>query len=823
MPDHETVDLSWPPGFGGSPPQDDGGLPERYTDRGFIAMGGHGEVRRVYDAALNREVVIKILRRDKQGRASFRHRFLREAELTARLQHPGVVPVHDRGVLADGRPWFTMREVEGRTLEEVIEAVHGASHGGVWRPTVDGWTLRRLVAALESVARIVAYAHDRDITHRDLKPVNIMVGPFGELLVMDWGIAKVHERDEPGVEEQPTADAPGQTRSGTVLGTLAYMAPEQAHGKTDEHGPPSDVYALGAILYHLLCGDPPYSGRRWEDVLAGPPVSLRERVSPWHPELPEALVELTEHAMARAPSDRPPSASALADRLRAWLEGTERRREALAMVHEADDLTEDLASLRARAAALRREARQHLARFRGPEPVDDKLPGWRLEQEAEGLELQAEQQEAGYERLLHAALHRVPELPEALDRLADLYKRRLVEARELRNARDIVRFRSALEAYDRGRHRSWMDGDGLLSLHTDPPGAEVELLALVEEDRRLVTRPERMLGTTPLDRLPLPHGSYLLRLRAAGHEVVDYPVRIERNGHWHGRPPGARQPFPVPLPPLGTLGPEERYVPPGWFLSGGDPLGRDELSRRRLWVDGFIVHRQPVTLARYLAFLNDLLRRGERERAHRHAPAHQPGAGQPAELAVRLGDDGLFQPGSLFGEQAWDLLEPVVSIDWESARAWAAWEQTQSSLPWRLPHDQEWEKAARGVDGRSFPWGDFLDPTWACMKRSHAGKMSWRRTADFPGDVGPYGVLGMAGNVRDWCSNPYDAEGLPDGSRVDPLDQRGDPSWRFVRGGAWTSAEDFCRLATRLVGAPHHRLTVHGARLVRSWGAAPAS
>ncbi|MCA9489253.1 MAG: serine/threonine protein kinase, partial [Myxococcales bacterium] len=195
------------------------GLPVRYRDLGPIGAGGMGEVRRVHDAELDRVVALKLVRQDLG--ADGVEQLRREARTTARLDHPAIVAVHDVGVLDDGRVWFTMREVRGQTLASLLAADD--------RPR-----LRRLLDLLAQVGRAVAHAHASGVVHRDLKPDNVMVGPFGEVQVMDWGLGWALDDGAPSDE---------------IAGTPAYMAPEQARGQAGLLGPPTDVYALGAVLY----------------------------------------------------------------------------------------------------------------------------------------------------------------------------------------------------------------------------------------------------------------------------------------------------------------------------------------------------------------------------------------------------------------------------------------------------------------------------------------------------------------------------------------------------------------------------------------------
>jgi serine/threonine-protein kinase len=291
---------------------------ERYEDRGLLGTGGGGEVREVWDRRLRRPLAMKRLAwlGDEPGAARLA-RFLTEARLTASLDHPGVVPVHDLGCDEDGRPYFMMRRVQGRTLREIVDEMHAApaAHGA------DAWTVARAVDVLARACETVAYAHSKGILHRDLKPANLMVGPFGETYVLDWGLARAR-----GMRGE-LLDASGLnlTIEGDVLGTPAYMAPEQAGGDHGALDARADVYALGAALYHMLAGYAPYANlpadeRGAEKLLArlllGPPTPLA-RCAPLAP--PE-LARICERAMAREPEDRYADALELARALRGWLE-----------------------------------------------------------------------------------------------------------------------------------------------------------------------------------------------------------------------------------------------------------------------------------------------------------------------------------------------------------------------------------------------------------------------------------------------------------------------------------------------------------------------
>jgi serine/threonine-protein kinase len=224
-----------------------------------------GEVYRCTDA-FQRDLAIKVLRPELDGDATAEERFLREALLTGSLQHPGIVPVHNLGKLADGRPCYTMKLVRGRTLAEMLRDEAAGPE-----------RLSRLLAIVEKVCQAVAFAHSKGVIHRDLKPSNVMVGEFGEVQVMDWGLAKQLSRAEPipvtaeATEEVETVgrveEAEGLSRAGAALGTPAYMPPEQAQGDWDIVDERADVFALGAILCEVLTGRPPYYGAYRDELL----------------------------------------------------------------------------------------------------------------------------------------------------------------------------------------------------------------------------------------------------------------------------------------------------------------------------------------------------------------------------------------------------------------------------------------------------------------------------------------------------------------------------------------------------------------------------
>ncbi|MCY2961554.1 MAG: SUMF1/EgtB/PvdO family nonheme iron enzyme [Planctomycetota bacterium] len=316
----------------------------RYKLEGEIARGGMGAILKIWDEDLRRHLAMKVI----LGRgeapahggtpgvdAQQLARFLEEAQVTGQLDHPGIVPVHELGLDQDGRVYFTMKLVKGRDLKTIFELVLAGK---------EGWNETRALTVIQKVCEALAYAHAKGVIHRDLKPANVMVGHFGEVYVMDWGLARVlgkqdrHDlriapefasaltsvKTQRREEREEQADSPLVTMDGDVVGTPAYMPLEQARGEVEKLSARSDVYSIGAMLYHLLARQAPYMapGMRASNrtvhamVLHGPPSALDSL----RRDVPAELVSIVEKSMSRDASQRYPDTLALAEDLRAYLE-----------------------------------------------------------------------------------------------------------------------------------------------------------------------------------------------------------------------------------------------------------------------------------------------------------------------------------------------------------------------------------------------------------------------------------------------------------------------------------------------------------------------
>jgi eukaryotic-like serine/threonine-protein kinase len=295
---------------------------ERYSLTRLHASGGIGRIWLARDTAFGRNVALKELRPERAALAAHRTRFLQEARITGQLEHPGIVPVYELALRSDDQqPFYTMRFVRGRTLSEAARAWHQTRV----RTQGEMLGLVPLLNAFVTVCNTIGYAHSHGVIHRDLKGENVVLGDYGEVVVLDWGLAKLvnrtEEPDDPSVVvDDVSSNDLGLTVQGQAMGTPAYMAPEQAAGRLDLIDRHTDIYGLGAILYEVLTGRPPFSGADMHEVLRkvreDQPLLPREQ---WA-EVPPALEGICMRALAKSPSDRFASAVDLATAVQGWQE-----------------------------------------------------------------------------------------------------------------------------------------------------------------------------------------------------------------------------------------------------------------------------------------------------------------------------------------------------------------------------------------------------------------------------------------------------------------------------------------------------------------------
>jgi serine/threonine-protein kinase len=843
---------------------------ERYELGEEIARGGVGRVVEGKDRKLRREVAIKLLMEGAEPEIV--ERFLREAQITARLDHPNVVPVYDVGEIgtAGGRQMFlAMKKVAGKDLGAALRLLAAGDEEAERL-----YTRPRLLQIFQNVCLGIAYAHARGVLHRDLKPANVMLGDYGEVLIVDWGLAKVKGEVDPAAlltqegAKGTVGPLAGITMVGQVLGTPSYMSPEAAEGRPDDMDERSDIYALGTILYTILTWRAPFDGRTKDEVLQKvregrlvPPAKRVHEARHRVPDpVPPGLEAICLKALALRPAERYASAMDLFYDLQSWLDGASERarierearervekgREHLARYH---DLAIGVQEAEAQVRLLAEKIRPH-------QPVEDKAPLWEAEGKLRAAGEARIEAQAQAEAEFRSALRIDPACGEASDGISDLIVERYLEAERRGDRGQMLLLWNSLAPYDRhGERRYWLDAPGKLALKTvvykcgclrpvaepgwgvefvkaasvawregrprpdvaverrdlpvpamwmrkpgtsfghrpdcarhEATGAEIFLSRYKEEGRRLVPGPEKKLGKTPLAPTELPQGSYRVVIRAPRFPDIVLPVYITRDCLWDQE---------VVLYAAEDIPKGFSFVPAGPFLYGADGVTRETRD--------LFVARHPVTCAEYLEYLNDLCRHGQAEEAARRSPKEgerrlwpQDGEGPTARFRLPRPEED----PALAWEPAW----PAVGVSWHDALAYCEWRSAKDGRACRLLHEEEYEKAARGVDGRAYAFGHDYDGTFAHTNVSLAGAALPRAAGGFPADESVYGIRDLTGGASTWCLNLSDPEVV---------------MARAARGGSWGAPPTQAHAAFRQSLNPDLASRLTGFRLAVSAEAWP--
>jgi serine/threonine-protein kinase len=754
---------------------------ERFTVETAIGRGGMGEVFVVTDQDLKRQVAMKVLHADIGLIRDGRLQFVAEAQATSQLEHPGIPPVHDIGLTADGRPYFTMKLVRGRTLREVLHDLV------LMRSEIQrDYTLHRLVTIVERIAEALQFAHERGVIHRDLKPENIMLGDYGEVHLMDWGLARIAP-DSDAYEQVETArtDAGLETQCGAIKGTLSYMSPEQALSEPVDGR--ADLYALGCVLYEVLTLHPafdPQDKKLLVKVQDGsfPDVATRNPRRP----VPAALVEVCSKAMARAREERFASAAEMREGLRAWLDGTaerdRRHEEAEALAAQAKQAAAKYERLTAMVGKAEAAAEAEAARFKPWQPVREKRSMIEARRRVERLKSEAALMFGETTHLIGAALMQEADNATARRAVADLWRGKLADAERRQDAADTAYALAVMGQYS----DEPLQDSGSLALISDPAGAEVHISRYEEVDGVLTPQDERHLGQTPLGPLPLPMGSYLCVLRSEGFRDTLYPVHITRDRAWEGE---------VKLRNDAEIGDGFMYVPGGPFTYGE---GKDTETKE---LPDFAIAKHPVTFLEYAEFLDALDDTEARERCPRTLTETFMERGEAGRWQLTtdlLSDDIRMLYRQRHGEDLdWRL--PVIGVIWDDAVAYCRWKTKTTGQEWRLPTEQEHEKAARGVDGRVFAWGNLEDASLGKCRESRPEDTQPEPVGTFPTAESVYGMGDASGSVWNWTASWFDERRAS----------------RVLRGGSWESPPILLRCAYRFAFLPRTRVPFVGFRCAR--------
>ena len=771
----------------------------RFTLMGPLGEGGIGQVFLAYDPLLCRCVALKKLRSDSYLTSDQTNRFIAEAQITAQLEHPNIVPVHELIYQDDQNLYYAMKHMQGRSLREILTALHNKHLA-----TVLEWTQHRLLSSFVQICNAIGFAHRKEVLHRDLKPSNIMMGAFGEVSVVDWGLARLigdRSASTQSTEIQRIDLAP--TMIGSVVGTPGYMSPEQALGETDALDERADVWSLGAILYEILTLTPPYYDENPVNVLYesthNPPEDPRLRAP--NRRIADELAELSMHALALNRDKRLGSAKLLALGVEDILGGGKRRRDARERFEHAQTMWSQYLELHAHSEQLHARAFE-LAHTLPPWlSVEEKSVLFSVRRQIDASSQVKEQLLSRVMRLAEQALVLDPEYERVREFLAEIHWQQLTVAESEGNARAVAYLSDRVTFFDpHQRYADALAGFGSLNLDSDPSGARVTCNRFKQEGTVWELTDFRDLGVTPIRDFSLPMGSYLLSIEAPGHSPIRYPINITRSARWDAEV----KLYPSQQVPKGFV-----LIPGGPFLSGGDPLTSGSAPKQPLLSRDVMIARYPVTFGEYLEFLNDLQHQ-DPEAAARRVPGSRSNGGLATLRDGRweLRHDILLEGATRQRypiDAGHDERFPLFCVNIEDALAYIEWRSARDNRRYRLPLSSEWEKAARGVDGRFFPWGNTFDATLCKMQHSRPEIPQPEPVGAFESDESVYGVCDLAGSIREWCLNDPNAS---------PVPYRGPQASSYpTRGGGWNDPEQMCRLANKRDMFPSWRVATVGFRL----------
>lgn len=297
----------------------------RYRPTAIHARGGLGAVFRAHDEELNRLVALKEILPEHSANLRHQEKFVFEAKVTGSLEHPGIVPVYGLGRYQDNQPYYAMRFIRGRSFAKLIREFHEKNQHLATTIFLDR-DFRSLLRRLIETCNAIHFAHEHGVLHRDIKPANVMIGNYGETLVVDWGLAKlIEDGDSPKMNQDQSTridiggSGSSRTRQGSIVGTPMYMSPEQAYAENERLDGRTDIYSLGAVLFHLVTGKNPIDGRTSVDVIRNVRDGKTQTMNDLVPTAPRALASICRRAMALQPADRYATAVALADDIDRWL------------------------------------------------------------------------------------------------------------------------------------------------------------------------------------------------------------------------------------------------------------------------------------------------------------------------------------------------------------------------------------------------------------------------------------------------------------------------------------------------------------------------
>jgi eukaryotic-like serine/threonine-protein kinase len=763
---------------------------KRFSQIHTIGLGGIGTVLSAYEKHLDRDIAIKMLRPAFRENRNSINRFIQEAKATAHIAHPNIVPVYELGNFEDTGPFFTMKRVEGVTLQHVLKRLNEDSEKYTKK-----YTLRNLLNIFISICNGVAFAHSKNIIHRDLKPANIMLGDYGEVMVMDWGLVKranhadENNTDQPEPESRPSNDTDTiKTIDGEVTGTPAFMSPEQACGDNHAVDIQSDIYSLGAILYTILTKQrsPFASGLKTQEILQlnaeGKIVSPRKRMPKL--KIPPELNAITMKAMSREKDQRYATVLDLIHDAQNYLDHYPvnaypeplyltlfkacRRRPlipttvaaaitalAIAFGFQLYDRNERFNHYMKQANnniqsgnmmyARGKTALKRLTVLRqaGDNANEENINALKKQLDRFGASLN------NYYNVAEGFLAKIEETgsrsTEANSRLGYIMKNKIyysLMSKDFQTTKrlvDLMRLNKRPASYIMVRENKTFYkkmnlvyyNEGVINIESTPVSSSVEITELSDNNLDKDKPEIKQLGPTPIKNKIINTGSYLITLYNKNKNTINYPVLVEAGDIIQEQIYIPKQ---IPI--------NMAYIPAGNYYTGETSIQR---KMQKKYLPGFFIKKSEVTFGEYLRFwmsLKDPVKKQHyrsmillNKNSRRLAPAWD----NAAKLYPRLKTE-----------------YPVCGISHAAAEAYCRWVSIQHDRPCKLPSASQWEKAARGVDGRKYPWGRDIQKNRILIPENQLAIKQYpfgAPVATFPLDISVYGVHDMAGNVREYTSS----------------------------------------------------------------------
>lgn len=763
------------------------GVLENMTTIGF---GGIGTVFAAHDPVLHREIAIKVLRPAYCNKLDYVTSFIREARITAQIDHPNVIPVHRLGMFDDAGAYFTMKRVNGVTLSQILRGLKNGDH-----ETQKTYTRQRLLEIFISICNGVAFAHSKGIIHRDLKPANIMVGNYGEVFIADWGLAIYRAENDcsqqqgkiklGNLPEQQLSENPTGSGKAKVSGTPAFMAPEQVTGSDTELDAQTDVYALGTILYSILTWEQsPYDNASTVTQIMQNVVYRKfqrpRRRSP-HLKIPYELEAVTLKAMHKDKAQRYKTVIDLLEDVRNYIAKYPvsaysplphyrlykliRRRPLVPVtllaalltwgIWNASQALQNYVESRSLLSALKsslsqsEEARNMAITSRNQL---NELFSRTGKTETHGQAVSMKSRYLTYRNEFMLAcnnswehLIRLMKLGADPARLAPLCAQlmngqilfanktgdnapMLLAATHLQQlppnmVRDIFRSNPNLQK----RISIFKQNLGELQIKT-VPGATIRAVKLTPavagksatDAPAVINIKSDGSGTT------LSSGNYNITAELPGRKLLQFPVHIERE-----KMEVINLPFPEKYPENMV------YIPEGTFIFGDRTFDDQQV---RMYLPGFFIAQHEVTIREYLQFWRTLSpEKREYFRAYVDAP--------PGRKMRPLWD----ADGNVLAPYNENM--PVIGITTEAVEAYCSYMTARTAFKYRLPSALEWEKAARGTDGRTYVWGNDYRPGVACINDSPGSSKLPAAVGSSQQDKSVYGIFDMMGNARELVTN----------------------------------------------------------------------